>query len=330
MKLDILSEIRSRMPGLIEHNFPVQVWSLQELGGYRNWVYQMSCHDRAYIVRVTPASHRPLTQLKAEISFVNGLHERGVPVAASVTFSGAPTVRRVKLARDTYFLTVFEKAAGMKWSEVTQTEAHYFEAGRILGCIHRESQRLAVHPNRPRWDENHYIRTAKRVIPREKRWVLYRMSEHIARLRELPRDTGEFGLVHGDYHFANMLYGDDTVTVFDFDEVEYHWYVYDLAVYLFYHLLGTDPAAMDIRAVARGWTAFLEGYADERPVPDNLLERLDDFLRLREFMLYSSIYGSVQLRPWSAWRKRFVEEADRRFKSGRPFVDTGLLATPVA
>ncbi len=330
MRLETINEIRSELPDLIRHYFPVQVWSLQELGGYQNWVYQMSCHDRPYIVRVTPASHRPLSLLKAEISFVNGLYERGIPVAASVTFSGTPTIQRVKLEQETCFLTVFEKAAGLRWDEVVQTETHYHEAGRVLGMIHRESRQLAPQFDRPLWEENHYIRTAKRVIPHEKRWVLYKMVEHIARLRELSQDREEFGLVHGDYHYANMLYRDGGITVFDFDEVEYHWYAYDLAVYLFYHLLGSDPSAMAVAEASRVWTPFLRGYAAEHSLPDNLMERLDDFLRLREFMLYSSIYGSVNRRPWDAWRRRFIAEADRRFQSDRPFVDLDLLATSVA
>ena len=330
MRLETINEIRAELPDLIRQYFPVQVWSLQELGGYQNWVYQMSCHDRPYIVRVTPASHRSLAELKAEISFVNRLYEQSIPVSASVTFSGTPTIQRVKLEQETCFLTVFEKAPGLNWGDVVQNETHYREAGRVLALIHRESKRHTTRINRPLWSENHYIRAAKRAIPDEKLWVLYKMVEHIARLRELPQVEGEFGLVHGDYHYANMLYRDDGVTVFDFDEVEYHWYSYDLAVYLFYQLLGSDPGAMDIATTARVWAPFLEGYAAEQPLPDNLTERLDDFLRLREFMLYSSIYGSVPRRPWDTWRKRYIAEADRRFKSDRPFVDLDLLAAPVA
>lgn len=316
-----VEEIRTNIPDIIQAHYPVEFWSMQEHGGYQNWVYEVRCHGRPLILRVTPAGHRSLTELKAELTIVNALRERGIRVAAPMRLSGIPTINRVRLQRNTYFIVVFETAPGMTWSERPQREEDFFEAGQVLASIHAETERMPAGIERPYWDQNHYFRIAKRVIPREKRWVLHEMNEHIAKLSEYERTPGEFGLVHGDYQFANMLYSDDGITVIDFDEVEYHWYLYDLAVYIFYYLLGTDPSSINVDANRIVWRRFLQGYESERGLPSRFEERLHDFLRLREFMLYSSLYASLPRRPWGEWQKNFVAETERRLKAGAPFVE---------
>ncbi|MFW6368097.1 MAG: phosphotransferase enzyme family protein [Spirochaetota bacterium] len=320
-----VDEIRAYIPDIIREQYPVQFWSMQEHGGYQNWVYQVTCYGRPIILRVTPASHRSLTQLKAELTIVNALRQRGVRVAAPMRLSGIPTINRVRLRRNTYFIILFETAPGSTWSEYPQREEDFFEAGQILARIHAETEHIPSAFERPRWDENHYIRIAKRAIPREKRWVLHKMNEHIEKLREYDETPGEFGLVHGDYQFANMLYSPEGITVIDFDEVEYHWHIYDLAVYIFYYLLGSDPSSIDVEANRIVWRRLLQGYESERRLPARLSERLPEFLRLREFMLYSSLYASLPRRTWGEWQKTYVAETERRLKAGRPFVETERL-----
>ncbi len=316
-----IEEIRAYIPDIIRQQYPVQVWSMQEHGGYQNWVYQVSCHDRPLILRVTPASRRSLTQLKAELTIVNALRQRGIRVAAPLQLSGVPTINRVRLSENTYFIIVFETAPGMTWSERPQREEDFFEAGQVLARIHAETEQIPRGFERPKWNRNYYLRIAKRVIPRERRWVLHRMNEHIEKLHEYEETPGEFGLVHGDYQFANMLYSPEGITVIDFDEVEYHWYLYDMAVYIFYYLLGKDPSTIDVDANRIVWRRFVQGYESRRGLPSDIEHRLHDFLRLREFMLYSSLFASLPRRPWGDWQKNYVAETERRLKAGEPFVD---------
>ncbi len=322
---DTLREIRSEILPVIAQIYPMQVWTLEELGGYRNWVCQISCGDAPLVLRVTPASHRSLRELDAEVTLVATLYEHNVPVAAPVELPGVPRISRVTLGERVYYITAFEKAAGLTWNEMRQGPREYREAGRVLAKIHRVTEALSGPVHRAAWDGNDYIRNAKRVLPPEKRWVLPQMGALVDELRSLPRDEQEYGLVHGDYHFANMLYAPTGLTVIDFDEAEYHWYAYDLAVYLFYYLLGRDPARMDLTAGGEVWQHFVEGYRTERALPARLAEELPSFLRLREYMLYSSVYEGVSLKPWGEWQRSFIAAAEERFRTGRPFVEVERL-----
>ena len=45
----------------------------------------------------------------------------------------------------------------------------------------------------------------------------------------LPKTEANFGLIHGDYNTSNALVDGAELRIFDFDDIAYHWYDYDLA-----------------------------------------------------------------------------------------------------
>jgi len=316
-----IKTIQNQIPKIIEKIYGINVSSLVEIGGYQNRVFEFKYKKRKLILRVTPENHRTREQLKAEITMVKTLKEQGIPVAGPVTLPGSSPVEKVDLEGDIYYLCVFEKAPGKTWIEEPQDERTFLDAGKVLGKIHRENEKLPEKFNRPSWQENHYLKNAYKFIPMEKSWVIEKMEQHLEKMENFPRPRDQFGLVHGDYNFGNMLYEDNRVTIIDFDEAEFHWYIYDLAVYLFYYLLGGDPAKMDLEPNKLVWQKLAEGYNQEKKLDREMVERLPDFFRLREFILYSSLYGSLSRGSWGKWQKDFIRTTEERLQEGRPFVD---------
>ncbi len=316
-----IKTIQNQIPKIIEKIYPIEAATLQEIGGYQNRVFEFTYKNNQFILRVTPREHRSCQQIEAELELVNKLKNEGIPVASSVKLPGASAVEEVELEGDTYYLCVFEKAPGKTWIEEPQNEKTFLEAGRVLGKIHTKNEKLPEKLARPCWRENHYLQNACKFIPAEKSWVLEKMENHIGKLDKLPRTKNNFGLVHGDYNFANMLYDDSKVTIIDFDEAEYNWFIYDLAVYLFYYLLGGDPANMELEPNQLVWKKLGEGYSGEKKLDPELVARLPDFLRLREFILYSSLHGSLARGSWGKWQKDFIRTTEDRLKKNQPFVD---------
>ncbi len=321
MKPEEIKAVQNKIPGVFEKIYGYRASSLWEIGGYQNRVFEFSYGQDPLILRVTPSRHRNREQLQAEITVVNRLKEEGIPVAASITLPGTNSIEEVHLEGQTYYLCVFEKAPGKTWIEEPQNEDTFFEAGKVLARIHKKNKELPDGLSRPSWKENHYLQNAFRCIPAEKSWVVKKMEKHLAKMESFPRGECQFGLVHGDYNFANMLYEDKRVTVIDFDESEFHWFVYDLAVYLFYYLLGGDPANMDLEANRLVWKKFGEGYCQEKELDPEMVERLPEFLRLREFILYSSLHGHFNRGRWGKWQKDFISTAEARIREDRPFAD---------
>jgi len=321
MDREKIKTIQNLIPKIIEKIYPIDRASLREIGGYQNRVFEFTHNNKQFILRVTPAEHRTRQQIEAELEMIHKLKEEGIPVANSVTLPGAAPVEKVELEGNTYFLCVFEKAPGKTWIEEPQNENTFLEAGRVLGKIHTKNEKLTEKLERPSWRENHYLRNACKFIPAEKSWVIEKMENHLEKMDKLPKTKNNFGLVHGDYNFANMLYDDNRVTIIDFDEAEYNWFIYDLAVYLFYYLLGGDPANMDLEPNKLVWKKLGEGYSGEKNLDPEMVEMLPDFLRLREFILFSSIYGKLPQGSWGKWQKDFIRTTEERLKKNLPFVD---------
>ena len=85
------------------------------------------------------------------------------------------------------------------------------------------------------------------------RQVLTRLDDTLqGRLQAFGQGPERYGLVHADTRLANLLVHDGTVSVIDFDDSGFSWYLYDLgtAVSFFEH-------SPEVPALVDSW---LEGY----------------------------------------------------------------------
>jgi len=59
--------------------------------------------------------------------------------------------------------------------------------------------------------------------------ILGRLSDTLGtRLERYGKSKDRFGLVHADMRLANLLVADKDVTVIDFDDCGFSWFMYDL------------------------------------------------------------------------------------------------------
>jgi Ser/Thr protein kinase RdoA (MazF antagonist) len=125
-------------------------------------------------------------------------------------------------------------------SEPANEDAKAFEQlGEITAVMHEHSRqwRRPATFTRFTWDEN----TAFGPTPRWGRWqdgigigpseleVLGRLEQTLRRrLNRFGTAPDRFGLVHADTRLANLLVDDGTVSVIDFDDCGFSWFLYDL------------------------------------------------------------------------------------------------------
>lgn len=107
------------------------------------------------------------------------------------------------------------------------------------------------------------------------------------RVTALPRDTGCYGLVHGDFELDNLGWVDDVPVAFDFDEAERSWFAADVA-YAIRDL--TEPRALAEPPTALV-AAFLAGYRQER------LAAVVDSEHLVLFTLVNALRSYARLLP---------------------------------
>jgi Ser/Thr protein kinase RdoA (MazF antagonist) len=121
----------------------------------------------------------------------------------------------------------------------TLTGAHFEELGEITARMHGHARAWPRPPwfARFAWDYDAAFGATARwgrwqdgvgVGPAEHR-VLSRLDEALrARLGAFGQGPERYGLVHADTRLANLLVHDGSVSVIDFDDCGFSWYLYDL------------------------------------------------------------------------------------------------------
>jgi Ser/Thr protein kinase RdoA (MazF antagonist) len=121
--------------------------------------------------------------------------------------------------------------------------------------------------------------------------------------RALAKDTGAFGLIHGDLHYENVLFDRGEAGAIDFDDCGWGFYLYDLAVTL--SELEGRPHYAELR------NALLDGYAQVRSLPEEHAIHLSAFLALRRMQLLLWVLQSrdhAAFRDkWQAWARNELD-----------------------
>ena len=152
--------------------------------------------------------------------------------------------------------------------------SHFGELGEITARMHRHAREWS----RPAWFTRFHwdYAAAFGAAARWGRWqdgigvgpsereVLTRLDHVLrARLTAFGTGPGRYGLVHADTRLANLLVHDGSVSVIDFDDSGFSWYLYDLgtAVSFFEHSPEV-PALVDswLAGYTRGSCDLAESY----------------------------------------------------------------------
>jgi Ser/Thr protein kinase RdoA (MazF antagonist) len=124
-------------------------------------------------------------------------------------------------------------------AEPALTAAHFAELGEITARMHRHARKW----DRPAWftrfswdyaaafgDQARWGRWQDGIgVGPPEHAILSRLDHALRdRLRAVGSGPERYGLVHADTRLANLLVHDGAVSVIDFDDAGFSWYLYDL------------------------------------------------------------------------------------------------------
>ncbi len=237
-----------------------------------NWIYK-SDKDDAFI-RITEPSHRSKEMLQAELDWMHYLHSKGIALAKPIASEKGNLVEAVS---PHFFVSLFQKAEGVSLNQIEDfTPTRLKNWGMLLGRLHEVTQSYVPSKSirlRPEWnEERNYLVVEKLNHPK--------FEEFSEWMNRLPKDKTHYGLIHADLHYGNFFVGaNDKITIFDFDDCNYQWYEYDLAVPFFllrYWLKG--------KGLEKEWpkwkSQILDGYSSVRRFNETLLERFETYRTL--------------------------------------------------
>lgn len=298
----------------------------QELPGAHNRVYHIS-GEIEFILRLARESERSLGDVLSEIDFKNYLSGYGIPLDDPI-----PSIRNryalsLEMLNGRYVAAAFERLHGLSHLERgTDSKALFISAGQVLGKVHSLSMRY-VPPSHRRWawDQSRHLAKADALFARKAPRLAEAFLNFKQSLLLLPKDPSVYGLIHGDYYYANYLSNNDEAVILDFDECEYSWYLYDIAVCLYHPLVGNAPMRLEQRRdeAVRLFTWLMEGYSRTCTLDTHMLAHIEQFFRLRDFVLLAMILEKEATTPW---QDELYKSAYERAVQGNRFISVDFSA----
>lgn len=319
---------------------------IKPLDAFESFIYEYERGGEGYILRIGHSFRKSEALIRGEVDWINYLAKGGVSVARAISSTRENLVEAIDDGAGGQFLTTaFVKARGQKPWLAGWTSARFENYGRLLGKMHALAVDYQAVPawRRPEWDDgsmqflNLYL-PASEVRAHEK---YQSVLEHV---RSLPKDRASYGLIHQDAHQNNFLMDEAGVlTLFDFDDCVYSWFINDIAIVLFYISMDAEELGFSTTAAftAEFMTHFLRGYRQAYPLANHWLKEIPHFLKLRELELYAVVFRDFDIRDiehWSLesfqripgfdvdnsghmWIANFMRDRKTNIEQDRPFID---------
>ena len=246
--------------------------------------------EKLYVLRISSLGDRSENAYLAETEFVRYLAENGAPVANVIPSVRGRLVECVEADNKSVYVSLFAYAKGIlladngyRYREGAPLTEYFYNTGKTLGTIHRLSKTYKPVHSRPDYFDKYNMTYINNLLPDEYSELKSAIAARLETFRVLPTDAQSYGLVHFDFSDGNYHIDMDTgaITVFDFDNCLYCWYMFDLAN-LWLHNEGWCRHEPDLgkrfALMQQCFDLQLQGYKTETELPDELLEKLPLFI----------------------------------------------------
>lgn len=252
-----------------------------------NHTYRIDAPAGRFMLRLHRPGYQSAESIESELAWVAALRDtlpvpRPLPGRDGALLQSLPSGRRAVL---------FAFDPGVEPAEDAELTGLFRVLGRYAAIAHRhaESWERPGGFTRQSW-------TAGSILDPDGLWGDWRQAPGVdavrerlgavdQRLREMLAAYGmppsRYGLIHADMRLANLLVDGEHVTLIDFDDCGFCWFVYDLAASLSF--IETRP---DLETLIGAW---LEGYAPVRPLGDEDRAIIAPMILLRRMALLAWI-----------------------------------------
>jgi Ser/Thr protein kinase RdoA (MazF antagonist) len=270
--------------------------TVQLLNVSENATYLVEDPDQGpCILRVHRLGYHTEAEIESELAWMDALRtDAGVRTPRVLPARDGRRVLALPDTGDLRHCVRFEYLAGTEPAD--DDAAHFAELGEVTARMHQHARQWP----RPSWFTR-FSWDYNAAFGREARWgrwqdgigvgpaeraVLGRLDQVLAqRLAAFGTGPDRFGLVHADTRLANLLVDGGRVSVIDFDDSGFSWFLYDVgtSVSFFEH----QPHVPDLVA------SWLAGYRRVLPLPAGDEAEIWTFIMFRRLLLVAWI-GSHQ------------------------------------
>jgi len=256
------------------------------------------------------------------VDWINYLAQGGASVSRAIYSQSGNLVEAIDDGQGGQFLaTAFVKAPGVPSWEIDWTSEFQEHYGQVIGRIHALTKEYApANPSwrRPDWN-SHGNLDLEDWLPASEAVAISKFQALMPHFESLPKDRDGYGLIHQDAHGANFYVHEGKITLFDFDDCVYGWFIYDIAMVLFYAAMWKeDKTAFTYEFMGD----FLRGYRTENQLDPVWLNELPHFLKLREIDLYAVIHRSMDVENLDdPWCEGYMRGRKGKIENDIPYIE---------
>lgn len=253
---------------------------------------------RDVVFRVHRPGYHTRAEIESELAWLTALGRDGVvPTLTPVPQLDGGLIADLDDGGTIRHAVAFGLLPGREPAEGDDLARWYRELGAINARLHQHARGWRPPEGfvRKRWDYDAMLGEvqlwgdwrAGLGLDGEGRAVLERTSEVLRAILE-EYGTGEerFGLVHADMRVANLLVDGDRLSVIDFDDCGFSWYLYDFAAAISFS--EHEPYIPELQA------AWIAGYRSVAPLADEECAILPVFIMLRRMLLTAWIASHAE------------------------------------
>lgn len=261
--------------------------------GGRNVAYNCEKENAdAKIIRIAFLDDRTLEDFLGEVEYIRYLYQHGGSVSNVISSRDGSLLEEIVYDNHSFFICVFEKARGRllvennyRYREDVPIAEYFYNCGKVLGKMHHLSKSYIPVHQRYSFFDKYNAEYIDRLIPGSFSLLKEKLGELLKTLEELDKSRDSFGMVHFDYSDGNYMidFGTGQITVFDFDNSCFCWYMYDLAN-VWTHGVGWIQFEQDAEKRKQFMEDYFEtvlaGYRSEAQLEDSMLEKLPLFIKV--------------------------------------------------
>jgi Ser/Thr protein kinase RdoA (MazF antagonist) len=241
------------------------------------------------VLRVHREDYHPRPAIESELDWLTALREEaGVATPVVLPSDDGERVVTAEVDGVERHAVLFEVAPGIEPDELKVPLESFETLGRITAHMHQHARSwqrpagftrfswdwpssLGENPRWGRWQDGI-------GVGGEEERILGAAADLVRqRLQAYGQGPDRYGLAHADLRLANLLVHDDQVTVIDFDDCGFTWYLYDFGTAVSF--LEDDPR------LPQWQEAWLRGYRAIAPITAEDEDMLATFVMLRRLLL---------------------------------------------
>lgn len=264
------------------------------------------------IVRLSSSTHRSKSEIDWEMKLLNILWNTKCSVVEIILSRDGKSNIEIELSWNPTHVVVFKKAP---WSiknledfwdqEVYLTQ----EWWRSMWEIHKNtSQNFEILHSleRLKWDEEIIIANANKLLPSEEWEILDGLTLLVNEIKRLPTWPNDFGLVHTDMRPRNFHVDGSEIIHFDFDDICYHWYIYDIAVSLLHEAEAKNSTLERTQFIIDFFQNFMKWYSEANTINPEIFIHMIDFMKLRLYYAYIDYYKRLVIKWVNSWSEKML------------------------